>query len=183
MGICNPGIHIPTPARIFIRDSVCVVLIKILLAHIANPVKHLCLTERQTKQAQKQKHEDKHRTQHMDYNSTSIQQSTNNLRAKLLVLGYVVLSSYRGWTDRLTYSQNHLTAWLRSCRGMAWLGLSRRTKTEPISIFIVRQHYGLGFDYSGCGWYWSKQMLLVDLVKSLVEGDDVWPRPQHRLRG
>ena len=81
VGICTPGIHIPTPARIFIIDSrrvnvvfsVCVVLIKILLAHIANPVKHLCLTEGQTKQARKQEHENKHRTQHTDYNSTSIQ--------------------------------------------------------------------------------------------------------------
>ena len=56
VGICTPDIHIPTPARILLKTqdepvlfSVCDLLIKILLAHIANPVKHFCLTEIQTK--------------------------------------------------------------------------------------------------------------------------------------
>ena len=87
VGICTPCIHIPTPARILLetRDEsmlfgVCGLLIKILLAPIANPVKHLCLTERQTKTNTKTK-ASKQITQHTGYNSTSIHQSTNALRA------------------------------------------------------------------------------------------------------
>ena len=90
VGICNPGIHIPTPARILLKTrdesmlfSVCDLLIKILLATQCQPCQTSLLDRETNKNRhENKKHEDIHRTQHTDYNSTSIQQSMNALRAK-----------------------------------------------------------------------------------------------------
>ena len=67
--------------RVNVVFSVCVLLIKILLANIDNPVKHFCLTEGQVKTNTETK-ASKQITQHTGYNSTNIQQSTNVQRAK-----------------------------------------------------------------------------------------------------
>ena len=119
VGICTPGIHIPTPACILLKTrdepmlfSVCDLLIKILLAHIANPVKHFCLTERQAKTNTQTKARKKI-TQHTGYNSTSIQQAQThyalNETTHSGIHGSILISGMNRQTDRLAGTTDCVT--------------------------------------------------------------------------